>query len=74
MINQPDKLFLPNRSNGFCQMNKDVNLFHCFIRVSYGNGIVLLLFLIIKIKGEAKGKIRRLKYKVEPIQISIIQK
>jgi len=51
MINQPDKLFSPNMSNGFCQMNKDVNLSLIISKkYAYGNGIVLLLFLIIKIK------------------------
>lgn len=73
MINQPDKLFLPNMSNGFCQMNKDVNLFYHFLRVSYGNGIVLLIFLIIKIKGGRENQ-ASLKYKVKTIQISIIQR
>lgn len=51
-ISQPDKLFLPDMSNNFCQMNKDVNLFYYFIRVTYGNGIVLLPFPIGKVKGK----------------------
>lgn len=54
-------------------MNKDVNLFYHFLRVSYGNGIVLLIFLIIKIKGGRENQ-ASLKYKVKTIQISIIQR
>lgn len=55
MINQPDKYFLTNMSNNFCQVNKDVNSLYC-LRVIHRNGIAVLLFLVFKVKEQTPGQ------------------
>jgi hypothetical protein len=49
LVREPLKM-ITQSENYSCQVSKDVNSFYYFIRVMCGNGMVLSLSLIIKLK------------------------